>query len=95
MDAEIPEHGVGFPAAEQHDGVAVDVGTKEGSGSAWTERASADEVGVDSSDLLRAFSSVSEGCGDEAGFDGVPFTFFGVRVVEHVEWSGRWSVMCA
>ena len=31
MDAKVPEHGVRFPMAEEHDGVAVDIGAEEGS----------------------------------------------------------------
>jgi len=33
LDAEVAEHGVGFPPAEEHDDVGVDVGAKEGGGS--------------------------------------------------------------
>ena len=30
LDAEVPEHGVGFPTTEEHDGVLVNVSTEEG-----------------------------------------------------------------
>ncbi len=42
---EVPEHGVRFPAAQEHDGVTVDVGTEEGGRSARAEGASR-EFGV-------------------------------------------------
>ena len=31
LDAQATEHGVGFPAAKQHDGFCADIGTENGS----------------------------------------------------------------
>ena len=39
LDPEVPEHSVRFPAAEEHDGVTIDVGTEEGGGTARRDRA--------------------------------------------------------
>lgn len=34
LDAKVAEHGVGFPSAEEHDDVGVNVGAEEGGGAA-------------------------------------------------------------
>ena len=52
LDAEVTEHGIGFPTAEELNVVLVNACTEEGSGASGTEGAGADEVGVDASDRL-------------------------------------------
>ena len=42
LDAEAAEHGVRFRATEEHDGVLVTVGAKEGGGAARSQGASAE-----------------------------------------------------
>ena len=34
LDAQVSEHGVGFPVAKQHDGFCANIGTEQGSGAA-------------------------------------------------------------
>ena len=38
LDAEVGEHGVGFPAAKHFDVVTVDIGAEEGSGPSRAQR---------------------------------------------------------
>ena len=80
-DPEVPEHGVQFPAAEEHDGIAVDVGAEEGGGPARAERAGRHLVGVDAGDGVDVSGSVPEGIGDMGGLDVVPCGMVRVRVV--------------
>ena len=81
LDPEVPEHGVRFPAAEEHDGVAVDVGAEEGCGPARAERAGRHLVGVDAGDVVDVVGGVSEGVGNVFGLDVVPSGMFRMRVV--------------
>ena len=85
LDPEGPEHGVRFPAAEEHDGVAVDIGAEEGGGPARAERAGRHLVGVDAGDGVDVSGGVPEGIGDMGGLDVVPFVVFRMRVVVFVE----------
>ena len=34
LDAQVTEHGVGFPASKQHDGFCADIGTEKGGAAA-------------------------------------------------------------
>ena len=52
LNAEVAEHGVRFPAAEELDGVRIDAGAEEGGGPTWSERAGADQLGVDAGGVL-------------------------------------------
>lgn len=47
LDAQIAEHGIGFPSAEEHDVVGINVGAEEGCSAARAEAASGHESGVD------------------------------------------------
>ena len=44
------EHGVGLPAAKEHDGVFIDPGAKEGRGPSRAKRLGGEEHVVDASD---------------------------------------------
>ena len=46
LDAEVDEHCVGFPAAEQFDGVLVDVGAEQRRGAARAKAAGAEQGGI-------------------------------------------------
>ena len=59
LDAEVPQHGVGFPTAKEHDGVLVNVGAEQGGGAARTEGASAEERAVDARDVLNGITGVA------------------------------------
>ena len=48
LDAKATEHGVGFPSAEELDGVAVDTCAQECGGASWAEGACGEESGLDS-----------------------------------------------
>ena len=80
LDAEVAEHGVGFPTAEQLDGVRVNASAEEGSGAAGPEGAGADEVGVDAGCVFDGVRSVAEGIGHEARGDFVPLVVSRVEV---------------
>ena len=66
LGAEIPEHSVGSPPAQQHDLVCVDVGTEEGCGPTRTEGAAGYQVGDDACLVLNSLGSKPEGSGDHA-----------------------------
>ena len=47
LDMEVAEHGIRFPAAKKLNGVFVNLGAQEGSGTTGTEATSADEGRLD------------------------------------------------
>ena len=49
LDAEVVKHGIGFPASQELNGVFVNLGAEEGSGTAWMEAASTEEGWLDAS----------------------------------------------
>ena len=67
---EIAEHCVGFPTAEELDGVLVDVGAEESCGATRSKAACADEFWGHASGCFEAFSRLPECIGDVMGFDG-------------------------
>ena len=67
MDAQVTEHGVGFPAAKQHDGLGADVGTEQGGRAAWTQRTGGDLVGEDAGGGFVHLCRVLDGVGDAGG----------------------------
>ena len=81
LGAEIPEHRVGSPPAQQHDLVCVDVGTEEGCGPTRTEGAAGYQVGDDARVVLNSLSGKPEGFGDHARGDFVPLLVDGILVV--------------
>ncbi len=81
LDAQVSEHGVRFPSAEELDVVRVDVGAEEGSGPTRSERASAEKVGLDASGGLKGSGGVPQGVGDEGRFGVVPTPVERVGVV--------------
>jgi len=87
LDAEVAEHGIGFPAAKKLDGVTVDSGTEEGGGTAWSKGASTDEGWFDSRGGFNFFGGVTEGVGDEFGLDFIPLLAATVvMAVDRVGW---------
>ena len=80
LDPEVPEHGVGLPASEEHDGVAVDVGAEEGSGAARAEGAGGHFLRMDARGSLDGFGSMPQGVGHVSGSDFVPAVVLRVRV---------------
>ena len=80
MDAEVPEHRVGFPATKEHDGVLVNVGAEKGSGAARAKGASAEEGGVDARSVLNKLSGVAESVRDVLRLDVVPLLTCRVEV---------------
>ena len=84
LDAEVAEHRIGFPAAEELDPGRVNVGAHEGGSAAGTERAGAEQFPVDAGSPLETLGTVSEAVGDDgaghsAGSAG--------GIVVGVEWS--------
>ena len=43
LDAKASKHGIGFPAAQELNGIFVNLSTQEGGGTAWTEAASTEK----------------------------------------------------
>jgi hypothetical protein len=94
LDADVAQHGIGFPATKEHDGVLVDIGAEQSGDSTWAERAGTDELGVDAGASVAGVGGMAQGVDDESWFDGGPVVDTGVVVVEHVEWSGWCGVVC-
>lgn len=90
LDAQVAEHGVGFPAAQQLDGVLVDVGAEESGGSAGAEAAGGQECWVDAECVVEVVCAVPEASSDPLGRHGSEFVGGVVVVAE----SGiRWCVV--
>ena len=87
LDAQVAEHGVGFPTAEELDSVFVNSSTEKSGSSTWAERTSANELGVNTSDVLEVLGRDPEGFGDVGGLDGVPALVIAMAVVVFIE---RW-----
>lgn len=64
-DSEVAEHGVGLPAADELDGVGVDVGAEERGGAARTEAAGGELVWVDACVRHQLAGGVLQGVGDQ------------------------------
>lgn len=79
LDAQVAEHGVGFPAPKELDGVFVDVGTEERGSSTWAETAGGEQCRVDAGERSDGFGGVAESRGD-LGASHSPADVFGVVV---------------
>ena len=64
-DSEVAEHGVGLPAADELDGVGVDVGAEERGGASRTEAAGGELVWVDACVRHQLAGGVLQGVGDQ------------------------------
>ena len=80
LDAEIAEHGVGFPATEELDGVLVNASAKEGGRSPWAKGAGRDEVEGHASVVFDGLGGVTEGVGDVSRRCSVPRSVVRVRI---------------
>ena len=80
LDPEVPEHSVRFPAAEEHDGVTIDVGTEEGGGTAWSEGPGGEFLVGDPGGGFEGFGGVAEAVGDVVGCGVVPLVVVRVCV---------------
>ena len=69
LDAQVSEHRVGLPAAEELDGELVDVGAEEGGGATRSEAAGTDSVRVDARLSVELRCGVTQGDGDVLGSD--------------------------
>ena len=72
LDAEVDEHGIGFPAAEQFDGVLVDVGAEQRGGAARAEAAGAEQGGINAGEMAKSGGTGAKGGGHEGVADVVP-----------------------
>ena len=70
MDTQVAEHGVGLPAAKQHDGLSAYIGTEEGGRSARAEGACSDLSREDAGARFVQAGGVLEGVGDVGRFGG-------------------------
>lgn len=59
LDAQVAEHGVGFPASKELDGVLVNPGAEEGSGSAGAEAAGRQKGGVNAQGVAEVGGAVA------------------------------------
>ena len=71
LDAEVDEHGVGFPGAEQFDGVFVDVGAEQRRGAARAKAAGAEQGGINAGET-KSGGTGAKGGGHEGVADVVP-----------------------
>jgi hypothetical protein len=83
-DAEVTEHGVGFPTAKKLDDVRVDASAEEGGGTAGAEAARTEQFGGDAGEVLNGGGGVAQGVGDELGFGEL-------RVAGPIEVGADWS----
>ena len=60
MHVEVLKHGVGFPSAEELDGMLVDVCAEESGGASRSETARADEFRRDAGGVFEVVSRMSE-----------------------------------
>ena len=83
LDPEVAEHSIRLSTTEEHDGVAVNIGTEEGRGPAGTEGAGRHLGVVDTSGGFDGFGGVPQSVGDVGGFDVVPFVmrWMGIEVL--------------
>ena len=91
LDAEVPEHSIRFPAAEEHDGVFVDPGAKKGRGPARAEGLGGEELVVDAGGRSEQSSSMAEAVGNMCRGDVVPAVVVRVRIEVSVERAVRSS----
>ena len=89
LDAEVAEHGVTFPAAQETDGVRVNLGTEEGGGSTRAQGAGREEEGINARGGGEGSGTVAKGIGDMAGLDRVPLAALSVVVAEERSISRR------
>src|SRR5512137_2916019 len=85
LDAKIAEHGIRLPAAQEHDDIAVNISTEEGSGTTRAEGTGADEGRVNASGGFTGPGSVAQGVGDILGLDSRPGTKLRMGVVEGIQ----------
>ena len=83
LDPKIAQHGVGLPAAQELDGVRIDVGAKEGRGAARAQGAGRDCLRRDAGNILHGSGSVLKGVLDVFGGDAPDLA--GGAVIELVE----------
>jgi len=67
LNAQIAEHGVGFPSAKELDDILVDVRTEESSCSPGTETTSGERSEVNISEGTKASGGMPEAIGDPVG----------------------------
>ena len=81
---QVPEHCIRFPAADEADGVGVDLATKDGHGPACTEAAGVD-VMCGKTEVGKGMSGRAEDHGEVSGCEG------GTAVATDVgaQWRGR------
>ena len=60
VHVEVSKHGVGFPSAEELDGVLIDVCAEESSGASRSKTACTNEFRRYASGVFEAFSRMSE-----------------------------------
>ena len=89
LDAQVTEHGVGFPAAKQHNSFCADVGTEEGGRAAGAEGARGDLLCEEARVALMQAGGVSESVGHVGGFDGVASSHRRMVIYNGVEGSVR------
>ena len=67
LDAQAAEHGIGFPAAKQHDSFCANIGTEKGGGTARTEGTGSDLFGEDTRVGFVNFGRMLDCVGDVGG----------------------------
>ena len=72
LDPEVPQHGIRLPSAKERNGILVDVGTEQGSGTPGSQGPGGKETGRNAGGILDGAGSVADGVGDMRRFDGVP-----------------------
>ena len=64
LDAQVAEHGVGFPSSEEHDDVGINVGTEESCSATGAEAAGGHQGRVDPCLALQRSGTPAQAIGD-------------------------------
>ena len=86
MDAQVAEHGIQFPAAQQHDGIRADIGTEQSGSAAWPQQLGTDVFGADAGHLLSGGGGMPESILDVVGRGWLPALVGRMMVEVMMEW---------
>ena len=80
LDAQVAEHGIGFPSSEELDGVFVDASIEESSGTTRAQGAGTDHEGVDASGGFDFGRRMAKSIRNVARLDVIPPSVVGIVV---------------
>ena len=93
LNPQVAEHGVGFPASKELDGIFIYAGAEEGGSTAWSQASRGEEAWVDVVDMVGELGSEANAFRCQFGVSAVPL--FTVLVVVPEEFSLSGAAVCA